>query len=120
MRQICESIINAQDATVNQTSSKLDSGQLVNASFHAFFTANDAVGTLVIQASNDPVPNGSQRNQFTPTNWVDVPNTSTAVATGTSKLILISNIAYSWLRVKWTPSGGSAGTVTVNVDSIGV
>ncbi len=118
MRQEAINVLSSADY-LNATGSKIDSGQLINASFHTYFGDATAAGTVKIQASNDPVPNGAMRFQFTPTNWVDIPNASATITAGTSSLISLANIAYNWIRVVWTSTGTGAQTITTRADVAG-
>lgn len=96
MRNLCTSVLHASDAS-NQTGITVDSNQLVAASFHFFFGDSLAAGTVKVQASNDPTAQGALA--FTPVNWVDIPNATAAVTTGTPKLITLEDMSYRWLRV---------------------
>lgn len=98
-------------ANASFNGSAIDGEQVYAASFVGVFSDGATAGTLKIQASNDNPP-ANNMAPFVPTNWVDVPNTSTAVAGGASVLITIANSPYRWLRIVWTRTAG-AGTVQV-------
>lgn len=121
MRQECITILSASDvADVN--GGKIDSSQLVNASFQARWSDIDLIGTIKIQASNDPVPNGATRSQFTPTNWTDIPNATIAIAGGSvgSGFIILQNMAFSYIRAVLLAGTPGTGTAVVNMDAVGV
>lgn len=104
-----QTLINAQDATATQVSAAISARLFVYGSIQASFTANDAAGTLSFQASDD-VPTGTAG--FAPVNWNDIPNATATVASGATKIIPTQTLAYAWVRAKWVPSGGGAGTIT--------
>lgn len=103
---------------------QFDSGQWVSASFHFYAADSGSEGTLKLQASNDT---GAQKagyaaplDAFTVTNWVDIPNQSAAITTGSSALLTIPNMTYRWIRCVWTRSGGTATVVTCNVNALSI
>lgn len=118
MRNTCVSILSAADtATVNGGAT--DANQIVSASFQSIFGDVTAVGTIKIQASNDPTL-GQPRANFTPTNWTDIPSASAAVAAGVAPLILIPNMAFSWVRAVYTRTSGGSTTVVVNMNALSI
>jgi len=119
MRNLCHTVLSAND-DVSRTSSKIDANQLVSASFHAFFSDTDAAGTVKIQASNDPTVAGNIAADFTPTNWIDIPNATGTVTAGSAVLITIAQLSYRWLRVIFTKSNAGTGTITVNLNALGI
>lgn len=102
----------------DKNTEKVDCQQLFAASFIAVFTDNAAAGTMKIQGSNDPCPYGNIAADFTPTNWVDIPSASVVVASGTTSTVMITQIAYRWIRAVWTRSGG-AGTLDIFINAQG-
>ncbi len=122
MRQESILILSALD-DVTRTGGKFDASQLVNMSFHVFASDAQVGGTVKIQASNDPVPTGALRNQFTPTNWVDIPNASitlTAASGNVPGLIILPNVAVGWIRAVFTQTTAGNGTIKVNMNGVGV
>lgn len=119
MRNTNGILINAVSDAGSATSDKLDSNQWVAASFMAYFSENTAAGTIKIQFSNDP-PAGQAAQNFTPTNWFDVPG-STATATVTAgasvAVYLPVNFVARWLRIVFTRTGG-AGTLSVTYNAL--
>lgn len=106
-------------STTTTTGAAKDSSQLVNMTFQGYSTVADGDGTLKIQASNDPVPSGAMRSQFTPTNWVDIPNASASITSGGSALIILSNVAIGWVRAVYTKGVDGTGTYKVNMNGVG-
>lgn len=97
---------------------KVDCQQLFAASFIAVFTDGAAAGTLKIQGSNDPCPYSNLAADFTPTNWVDIPSASVVVASGATSTVMLTQIAYRWIRAVWTRSG-AAGTLDILINAQG-
>lgn len=122
MRFVNDDILSAVDSST-QTGAAVDAKQLISASFYARFTgvAEDAAGTVSVQASNDAPPSGSPNTgSWTPTNWIDIPNASAATTAGASKLITITQMSYRWIRVVYTRSSGGTGNVIVSMFAFGV
>jgi len=118
MRNINCNILSADDDT-SQTGSKVDSNQLVSASFSVVFGDGTANGTIKIQASNDPFnARYNAVNNFTPTNWVDIPSMSATITSGSPAIISIPNMAYRWVRAVWTRTSGGSTTINVNMDAL--
>lgn len=108
-------------ANANINGTQVDSNQLVSASFHAYFSNAQGAGTFKLQASNDiaPARNVTAIDGFTVTNWVDIPNQSASITTGTSAILTIANCSYRWLRSIWTSTATGAQTVAVVGDTAG-
>ncbi len=120
MRNINVSILAAAD-NASQTGGKVDSNQLVSASFHAYFGDIHAAGNFKIQASNDVSIIRNLPSEFTPTNWVDVPTQTATITAGSSALLTIANCAYRWLRAVYTNTAVyvQSQTVTTAADVAG-
>lgn len=112
-------LLTASDAT-SQTSTYIDSGQVISISFMAYFSDGAAGGTLKIQASNDPVvaSNMIMIDGFAPTNWVDVPSATATVTAGVSVIIPIPQNCYRFLRAVYTSSSAGSGTITINTNTL--
>lgn len=119
MRNVCVNVLSQND-TGSHTGSKIDANQLISASFHTYFGDASANGTVKIQASNDPCPYGNLALDFTPTNWVDIPNASATITLGSSALITIAQMSYRWLRVVYTRSSGGSTTINVDMDALSI
>jgi hypothetical protein len=115
-------VMNASD-TASHTSDKIDSNQLIGASFHCIFGDSSVAGSVKIQASNDPAPtNYTAVYNFTPTNWVDIPSMSATVTAGAPVLITIPNtsLIYRWMRVVFTNVSGGSSTILVEMMAVSV
>jgi hypothetical protein len=102
-------LLNAVNNATTQ-SVAFDCSFMVTGSFQASFSDNTTTGTIVMQASDDPIellPAGAA-----PTNWSPIPNTSTVIAAGALTLMPVQTINFRWIRVSWTRTAG-AGTLTV-------
>lgn len=120
MRQFFKTLVSAGDATANPlNSAKLDARQLYSLSVIIVSSSGSNAGTLKLQGSNDPCAFGNVADDFTPTNWVDIASATVTVASGAIGTFQVNPICYAWLRVVWTPTGGAAGTITVNVNGQG-
>lgn len=119
MRPLNCNVLSAVD-TGSATGGKIDSNQLVSASFAAVFGDATAAGTVKIQASNDICTDGYQPATFTPTNWIDIPSATATISSGGSALILLTNLSYRWMRVVYTRSGGGSTTINVNMFALSV
>lgn len=120
MRQINIPILAGDDSLGSVTGSKVDSGQLVSASFQSVFGDVTAVGVVKIQASNDPGAENNLAQNFTPTNWSDIPNATSAIASGVGPMITIANMTYRWVRAVYTRTSGGSTTVMVNMNALGI
>ena len=108
------------DDSMAQNGIQIEASQLYAASFQAFFGDDTAAGTLKVQASNDECFVFYQPGNFTVTNWSDIPDATATVASGASVLIPTLQLAYRWLRVVYTPSGGGSTTINVNMMALAV
>lgn len=77
----------------------LDLEQIFGYSIQANYSGVPA-GSLKLEASNDNV------------NWTDIPGTAFTVAGPGSFLWNVSSSNYLYVRLVWTASGGSTGTLT--------
>lgn len=92
-------LINAENAASTVTSVSLGLGDLDKFSIHADFSGATLGGTLSLECSNDEV------------DWIMVVNSDQLVASAASHMWNVSGASYSFVRVKWVPTGG-AGTLT--------
>lgn len=110
MRILNETLSTAADASVTVTTAPLLLAYAFGYAIQASFTGSP-VGTLVLQGSNDAVPNA----QFTaspPTNWTAITGSSTSVSSSGLFLFNAGDVYYNWIRAVYTPSSGT-GTLTV-------
>jgi hypothetical protein len=119
MRNVNVNVLSDTD-TSSHNGGKIDSNQLVSASFAIYFGDSAANGTVKVQASNDICDYRNLAADFTPTNWVDIPNASATITSGSSGLITIPNTCYRWMRVVWTRASGGSSTINVDMDALSV
>ena len=108
-------------ATGNVTGSAINVGQLVSASFQIVTGDAAVAGTVKIQMSNDN-PNSSGHgitSSFVPTNWSDIPNATSTVTAGVGAPIVISNMAFAFIRAVFTRSAGTTA-MAVNMNGLSV
>ncbi len=121
MKYLSANVLSASDTT-SQTSAKIDSEQLVGASFHAYFGDSTEAGTIQIQASNDVCDFNYLANSFTPTNWVNIPSATGTSTAGSPVLISlpVSNglMSFRWLRVVYTNTTPGTSTINVNIFAV--
>lgn len=116
MRNAQIEVLNA-DNTASRTGAAFFVGQICAASFVVVNGDATAAGAVKIQCSND-APVGPPV-QFVPTNWVDIPNATTTIASGTGPAILIPTMAFAYVRAVFTRSGGGSTTIIVMMNSLG-
>lgn len=93
---------------------------IVRCSFQVSVSSGSAVGTWQLLGSND-VATGAPKQSFVPTNWNVVGSSSTvsgssSTATGVTVMIPPTEVAYEYLRVKFTDgsSASAVGTFAIN------
>lgn len=92
----------------NNFGSPLEFSQYNCVAFQVWWNGLDGIGTFKIQVSLRPFP--------VETDWVDKPGASieSSGASGTN-ICVVSNIGEKSLRVVWTPSAVTAGTVSAEL-----
>lgn len=118
MRNAQVQILSGAD-TGDITGSAIDVNQVVSASFVPVFADATAEGTVKLQASNDLVAN-NDRKTFTPTNWSDIPNATSAVASGVGSAIVVANMCFSYIRAVYTRTGGGSTTGKVYMNELSI
>lgn len=95
--------------------------QLYACSFHCIWTGGGAAGTLSVQGSNDNVLVTAGTNASAGvTNWTTLTAYGTAAVSGAGSVIFdIPYTGVRWVRVNFTATGGSAGSMTVNFNGKG-
>lgn len=109
MRQASTQILSAASDS-NQTGSAFKVDQAVTASFQCVGTNGDEGGTVKIQGSNDVILNGAA-----PTNWSDITNATSTIASGAGPMIVIANMCYTNIRAVFTRTGGGAANKLITV-----
>ena len=104
-------------ATKNGTA--IDTGQVVSASFQISFSDTDIAGTVKLQACNDQVDNRLSTNGQL-VHWSDIPSASSTIVAGVAPMITIPNMVYSFIRAVLTATTPGTGTITVNMNSLGM
>lgn len=119
MRYVVATALNAAD-TASVDGAAIDSNQLISASFQAIFGDATAAGTVKVQFSNDHATTAKGGWNGTPTNWTDIPSATATVTSGVCPGILIPVMAFRWIRVVYTRSGGGSTAFTVNMMAMSV
>lgn len=89
-----------------------DSQLWVAASFQVITGGVADGGTVKIQISNQIIPGYSPGATLpTVTNWSDLPNATSTVASGVGPPITVTNFSYRWCRAVYTKSGGTESIV---------
>lgn len=114
MRRVNVNVLSAID-TASANGSQIDANQLIQASFQSIFGDATAAGTIKIQMSNDIANCTAQPGDFVVTNWSDIPGATATVVTGVVAPISLANMAFRWIRVVFTRTGGGSTTVNVNM-----
>lgn len=117
MRTVNCTILSANDS-ISQISDKIDSGQLIAASFFAYFDDATAAGTFTIEGSNDICNSSNLSASFTPTHWCEIPSANATVTSGTSAILLLKQVAFRWLRAKYVVSSGGSSNITVIMSAL--
>ncbi len=115
MRNYSTQVLSAVD-TASQTGTAFNVAQSAAASFVPSFADATATGTIKVQGSNDlPVS-----TPFTPTNWADIPNATSAVASGVGPAIVLAAMNFQFIRVVYTRASGGSSTILVMASFFGV
>lgn len=114
MRQAIAQIMNAAD-TGNITGSAFDVNQAISASFVPICGDATAAGTIKLQCSNDIITNGAA-----PTNWADIPNATSVVASGVGPAIVIGNMCFKYIRAVYTRTSGGTTTLALNMNYLSI
>lgn len=117
MRNYPVEILSAVD-TASQTGSSFFVGQAIAASFVPVFGDTGAAGTVKIQGSND-APIGDP-TKYTPTNFSDITNATSTIASGVGPAIVLSTMNFQYIRAVYTRTSGGSTTVKVKMSALGV
>ena len=118
-RNVPKQILSGAD-NADVTGSAFETQQVYSASFCPICSDDSAGGTVKIQGSNDS-PVGAN-TQFTPSNWNDIPNATSTIASGVGPAIVIPVMNFQYIRAVYTASsgGGADDTIIVNADFFSV
>lgn len=121
MRNTNCQILSGDNSLASVTGGKVDSGQIVSASFQVILGDATAAGTFKLQASNDICAFGNVAADFTPTNWTDIPNQSVALTAATlTGLLTIASMNYRWIRAIYTRTTAGSTTAVVNMNALSI
>lgn len=111
--------INVLDASVNENGSVIPAQQLVYCSAQCISTGS-STGTVQLQVSNDPVAKLSvdSKGNPIPVNWSSL-GTAATITAGSVVYVAEQQICAQFLRAVYTKNNGSAGTITVNINTQG-
>lgn len=113
MRQTQVQILSGSDAS-SVNGSKFDVNQAVSASFQIIVSDTDLDGTLKLQFSNQICTPQTDRVNFVPTSWQDIPNASVVITNGVpASAIVIPNMCFSYIRAVLTQTTPGTGTIQV-------
>lgn len=96
------------------TSDPIWLGHIANYSLQLVFTGSPT-GTFKLQISNDlgrPTAGDDGDRDYGITNWTDMTNSSQTISAAGNHAYDVQNAGHRWVRLVYTPSGGS-GTMTV-------
>lgn len=109
--------LNSVDASINQASPAIPIQQVFSISAQVIVTGS-STGSLQFQVSNDTADlcTTDSKGNLVPTNWS---NLGTAVTVGSAGITLIGQtyVCNQFMRAVWTHNNGSAGTLTVQVNT---
>lgn len=80
------------------------------------------LGTIKLQASNDPETNDTQYNSVTlapptqqPVVWVDIANSSFNLSSAGNTMWNVSEVAYNYVRVVYEDTSGGTSTAVMGI-----
>jgi hypothetical protein len=74
-----------------------------------------AAGTVTFQVANETSTGGGSMMSFTPSVSVSLAAPTFTVAGNTTQISSVTDISYQWMRIVYTRSAGSGGTISVQV-----
>lgn len=120
MRQAQVLILSGSDAA-SVNGSKFDVNQAVSASFQIIISDTDLDGTIKLQFSNEICTPQTDRINFVPSNWQDIPNTSVTITSGVpASAIVIPNMCFSYIRASLTQTTPGTGTIQVLMNYLSI
>lgn len=119
MRSNVSANINALDASKDEAGVAIPIQQIYAVSAQIVSTGS-STGTVTIQVSNDPVNicTVDANGKFVPVNWSNLATAITVTAASITQLAK-TDVCNQWLRAIYTHNNGSAGTITVNINTQG-
>ena len=120
MKPSCLLNISAASAAVDQNGAVIDANQLFAVSAQAVVTGT-STGTLNIQASNDISPAVDSSGKPNPSHWSNIATVGTVAIAGSGVYLIPKfDIAYRWIRCQFVHANAQAGTISVNVNVLGI
>lgn len=117
MRSASYIALDAVSAAASAASAPIPATQLLYASAQiAVIGSAGATGSVSLQQSNDVAP-GFPTESFVPTNWSTI--ATVAISGNGTYLVETDSFACQWLRVIYTNTGGTGGTLTAVFDGAG-
>lgn len=117
MRSNSSAYLSAMDASINEASLAIPIQQVFSISAQVIVTGS-STGSLQLQVSNDTADlcTTDSKGNLVPVNWS---NLGTAVIVTTAGVTLIGQtyVCNQFMRAVWTHNNGSAGTLTVQVNT---
>lgn len=109
----------AADASKDGTGIVIDASNVQYLSALCVSTGS-STGTVNIQASNDIAPAVDASGLPNPSHWVNIATVGTVTITAASTtLIPVFQVGYKWIRSSYVHNNGSAGTITVTLNTQG-
>lgn len=102
------------NATIN--SQALQLLNMVGFNIQIVFTGTPT-GNFKLQASADPIYKGAPGQQYTPTNWTDIANSTFTVSAAGNVDWNFSGCYYNYVRVVYTDTSGGASTAVITVST---
>ena len=109
----------AADASISHFGVVIPADFVLRISAQAIVTGS-STGTLNIQASNDIAPPVDSTGHAAPVNWNNIPTVGTVAIAGAGTYLIPSfDVAYKWIRASYVFTNAQAGTISVNIQTIG-
>ena len=102
--------IDAGDPETTLNSSPIYTQQMLYASAQISGGTSTPNGTLKIYGSNDHGIDAPGLGTASVSNWVEV---GTLAVTAAGNALAVSDLAYKWIKVNWTDSTSTAGTMSI-------
>lgn len=110
------------DMSVAFNSDPIWLGHISNYAIQLFFTGTPT-GTLKLQASLDkgnPTKGESHWDLGSIKNWTDLDCSSQGVSASGDHMWQVDNAGYNWVRVVWTPAGGTGTLDSARFNAKGI
>jgi hypothetical protein len=104
-------IVTNGNMSITIISSIINLNEVASYSVQAVYTGTPA-GSIKLQGSNDIMTSSGNP----PTNWTDITDSVSDISTAGSYLINVEIPTYSWVRLVYSPTGGS-GTLNARVNT---